>query len=279
MRPNPLVRLVDASRRHAALVLIAALLLAGLSGWAARTRLGVSTDTDKLFRITLPWRQRQIAYEHDFPRFKNLLVAVIDARIPEQADATAAALAAALRADPAHFATVSQPDGSPYLRRNGLMFLDLKTLADLLNSTLDAQPFLGQLSADPSARGLLAALSLVGVGVTHGQTDLTAYQTALNGFAHTLHQAAAGHPQALSWQQLLAGSLADQAGKYRFVLVQLQLNYGALQPRCCARMRRSSNSSARVRPTSASPAPSPSPTRNSPPSPKAWCGAPSARCC
>jgi hopanoid biosynthesis associated RND transporter like protein HpnN len=230
MRLNLMVRLVDASRRYAVPVFILALLLAGLSGWVASTRLGVSTDTDKLFRVSLPWRQRQIAYEHDFPRFKNLLVAVIDARIPEEADATAAALAAALRADPVHFRTVSQPDASPYLRRNGLLFLDVKTLTDLLNATLDAQPFLGQLSADPSARGLIAALALVGVGVTHGQADLGAYQGALEGFERNLHEAAAGHPQPLSWEQLLAGSLASQAGRYRFVLVQPKLDYGALEP-------------------------------------------------
>jgi hopanoid biosynthesis associated RND transporter like protein HpnN len=230
MHPPVLVRVVDASRRRAVLVLLAALLLAGLSGWAAKSRLGVSTDTDKLFRSTLPWRQRQIAFERDFPQFKNQLVAVIDARIPEQADATAAALAAALRADPAHFRTVSQPDASPFLRRNGLLFLDPKTLTDLLGTIEDAQPFLGQLSADPSARGLLAALALIGVGVDRGQADLNDYRAALDGFERTLHEAADGHPQPLSWEQLLAGSLASQAGKYRFVLVQPKLDYGALEP-------------------------------------------------
>ena len=230
MNPLFLVRLVDASRRHAVLVLIAALIAAGLCGWLASARLGVSTDTDKLFRVTLPWRQRQIAFERAFPQFKNQLVAVIDARIPEEADATAAALAAQLRADPAHFRTVSQPDASPYLRRNGLMFLDQKTLGTLLDSIIDAQPFLGQLSADPSARGLLAALSLVAVGVQRGQADLGPYQAALQSFHTTLQQAAAGNAQPLSWQQLLAGSLVAQAGRYRFVLAQPVLNYGALQP-------------------------------------------------
>ncbi len=225
-----LVRLVEASRRHAVLVFVIAVALAGLSGLVAHARLGVSTDTDKLFRVSLPWRQRQIAFQTAFPQFHNQLVAVVDARIPEEADATAAALAARLRADPAHFKTVSQPDVSPYLARNGLLFLDQKTLGPLLDSLVDAQPFLGQLSADPSARGLFAALSLVAVGVQRGQADLTAYGAALDGFDRTLAEAAAGHPQPLSWQQLLAGSLVAQAGRYRFVLVQPALDYGALEP-------------------------------------------------
>ena len=225
-----LARLVDASRRHAWLVLLGAAVLAGLAGWAVATRLGVSTDTDTLFRASLPWRQRQIAFDRAFPQNKNLLVAVINARIPEEADATAAALATRLRADPGHFRTVSQPDASPYLRRNGLLFLDRATLSGLLDSTVDAQPFLGQLVADPSARGLLAALSLVAVGVQRGQADLAPYQAALEGFDRTLAEAAGGHPQALSWQRLLAGSLAAQAGTYRFVLVQPRLDYNALEP-------------------------------------------------
>jgi hopanoid biosynthesis associated RND transporter like protein HpnN len=225
-----LVRLVDASRRHAGVVCLVALVLIGLSFWAARTRLGVTTDTDKLFRTSLPWRQRQIAFNRDFPQTTGTLVAVIDARIPEEADATAAALAAKLRADPALFRTVTQPDVSPYLARNAFLFLDTKQLTALLDSTVDAQPFLGQLSADPSARGLLAALSLVGVGVQRGQADLSTYLPALEGFQRTLAAAAAGHPAPLSWQNLLAGSLVAQAGKYRFVLVQPKLDFGALEP-------------------------------------------------
>jgi hopanoid biosynthesis associated RND transporter like protein HpnN len=110
------------------------------------------------------------------------------------------------------------------------MFLDQTTLGSLLDSIIDAQPFLGQLSADPSARGLFAALSLVAVGVQRGQADLGPYQDALQGFHATLQQAATGQAQPLSWQQLLAGSLVAQAGRYRFVLAQPVLDYGALEP-------------------------------------------------
>ena len=46
---------------------------------------------------------------------------------------------------------------------------------------IDAQPFLGELVADPSARGLFAALSLLGTGVEQGQADLDPYLPALRG--------------------------------------------------------------------------------------------------
>jgi hopanoid biosynthesis associated RND transporter like protein HpnN len=206
------------------------LLLAIMSGWLGATRLGISTDTSALFAPSLPWRQREIALDKAFPQFSDLLVAVIDAAVPEEADQTAADLAAALSADTAHFQSVRRPDASPYFDRNGLLFLDQKKLGDLLDRTIDAQPFIGQLVADPSARGLFAALSLLAMGVEHGQGNLAPFAPALRGFHTALAAAAAGHATPLSWQRLLGGSAADQAGPYRFVLAQVRPDYGALQP-------------------------------------------------
>jgi hopanoid biosynthesis associated RND transporter like protein HpnN len=218
------------SRRRAPWVFLAGLALMALAGTYAYERLGVSTDTDLLFSDALPWRQREIAFAKLFPQFKDLVVAVIDASEPEEADQTAADLAAALKADPKHFRTVTRPDASPYLENNGFLFLDAKQLEPLLNSTIDAQPFLGQLAADPSARGLFSALALLAVGVQRGQADLGPYAASLEAFHKALAAAAAGHPTPLSWETLLGGSLVDLAGKYRFVLVQPKLDYGALEP-------------------------------------------------
>src|SRR5580692_9144344 len=122
--PRLLAHLAELCHRRAVLVCLIGALLAGFSALYASGHLGVSTDTDDLFAASLPWRQRAIAYNRDFPQFNNLLVAVIDAREPEETDATAAALAKALGADKAHFLTVRQPDVSPFLRKEGLLFLD-----------------------------------------------------------------------------------------------------------------------------------------------------------
>ncbi len=225
-----LAAVVEHSRRRAWLTFLGGVLLAALSVWYAAGHLGVSTDTDLLFADSLPWRQRDIAYAKDFPQFHDLLVAVIDADIPEEADETAADLLAALQADTTHFTSARRPDSSPYFERNAFLFLDTKELGTLLDSTIDAQPFLGQLVQDPSARGLFAALNLVAMGVAHGQANLGAFAPALNAFSAAMASAAAGHPKPLSWENLLAGSLVAQAGKYRFVLAKPVLDYGALQP-------------------------------------------------
>ena len=228
--PAFLAGIVQRCSRNAALVVIAALLLGAIAAGLATTRLGVSTDTDALFAASLPWRQRAIALDREFPQNRDLLVAVIDGQTPEEVEATAAGLASAAAADTAHVRTVRRPDSSPYFDTNGLMFLSVAELGPLMDRTIDAQPFLGQLVADPSARGLFAALSLIGLGIEHGQADLAGFGASLQAFHDTLASVLAGSPKPLSWQSLLSGSLVEKAGRYRFVLIQPKLDYTALQP-------------------------------------------------
>ena len=230
MLTHILVKVVDTSRRHAWRAMLGAMLLAGFSGWFASEHLGVSTDTDLMFAASLPWRQRAIAMDKAFPQFRDLLIAVIDAREPEEADATAAALAAKLATDTKHFATVRRPDALPFFRKEGFLFLEPKQLTTLMDQTIDAQPFLGQLVADPSIRGLFAALSLLGMGASRGEGDLTPYLPAIASFHTAMAGVLAGKPEPLSWQKLLGGGLSEMAGPYRFVLAQPKQEFGDLQP-------------------------------------------------
>ena len=216
--------------RRRMVVLGCAALLAILCGGLAGTRLSMSTNLHELFDARLDWLRQDAALRAAYPQFTDLIVAVVDARIAEEADATADGLVRALAGDRTHFTEVRRPDASPYLAREGLLFLDAASLGDLLDKTVDAAPFLGQLAADPSARGLFGALGLIGLGVAHGQANLGPFAPALRGFHNTLRAALAGHAAPLSWQALLAGKLANLAGPNRIVLIQPKLDYGAVQP-------------------------------------------------
>ncbi|NHN87240.1 MMPL family transporter [Acetobacter conturbans] len=223
-------RLIVLCAKRAYLVIALFMLLAGVSVWVSVTHLGVTTDTDKMLSGKLAWKKRSDMLGALFPQKDNLLVAVIEADLPEEGRATARALAAKLADDHEHFNYVRLPDDTPYLNRNGLMFLDAKSLSKVLDDTIAAQPFLGALAADPSARGLFDSLGLIAEGVKRGQANLGGFQTALNGFADNLQAAADGHPTPLSWQRLLAGNLTDLAGRYQFVVTQPKLDYGSFQP-------------------------------------------------
>ncbi|NHO34044.1 MMPL family transporter [Acetobacter fallax] len=223
-------RFIVICAHRAYVVLTLFLVLAAMSVWMSVTHLGVTTDTSKMLSDKLAWKQRSDQMGKLFPQKENLLVAVIEADLPEEGRATARALAAKLSGDHGNFNYVRVPDDEPYLNRNGLMFLDTKPLEKVLDDTVSAQPFLGSLAADPSARGLFDSLGLIAEGVKRGQANLAGFQTALTGFAINLEAAADGHPTPLSWQRLLAGALSDLSGRYQFVMTQPKLDYNSFQP-------------------------------------------------
>jgi uncharacterized protein len=225
-----LVQLVDASRRHAWTVVLAGTLLAVGSGLYASHHLGLNTDTDQMFSASLPWRQRAMVLDRAFPQFQGLLVAVIDANVPEEAEETARDLTRVLATDRTDFSMVVRPGSSPYLSKEGPLFLSAPELTHLMNRTIDAQPFLGTLSADPTSRGLFSALGLLGQGVMHGDANLAPYEDELLAFHAAMGAAITGHPQPLSWQQMLSSGLGDLGGKYQFVLAKPRLDYHSLQP-------------------------------------------------
>ena len=225
-----LVRVTAFSHLHCRAVVGVVLILASLAAGVAAQRLGVSTDTDAMFAANLGWRQRQMAMDRDFPQFRDLLVAVVRAQDPEAAETTAAGLVAALTGEAATIRAVRRPDADPFLERAGLLFLDQAPLSTLLEQTIDAQPFLGQLAADPSARGLFAALALMGMGVARGQADISPFIPALAAFHQAMAGALAGRAAPLSWARLLGGEMAALAGPYRFVLIQPQLDFASLTP-------------------------------------------------
>lgn len=223
-----IVAIVAACRRHAALTVLATLLLAAAGLLFTARHLRIDTDTNRLFASSLPWRQAQIAEAKNFPQFDSLIVAVVRGATPEEAAETARALAMALGADKAHFHDAVYPAGADFYSQEGLLLLPVPQLAKLLNSIVAAQPFLGQLSADPSARGLFSGLSLIALGVKSGQANLTPYNAALRGVETALQRAAAGHPQPLSWQALLDNDTGTS--DVEFVLAHPVLNQGSLQP-------------------------------------------------
>jgi uncharacterized protein len=222
-----IVLIVDTARRFAwpTIVALVALAVAGLA--YSTQHLRMDSNTDDLFASSLPWRQAQIQDSRNFPQFSDLIVAVVRAKTPEEAHETAAALNAALSQDKANFIDSKYPAGSAFYAREGLLLLPTDRLVQLLTSIVAAQPFLGQLAADPSARGLFTGLGLIAQGVSTG-ANLTPYQAALEGVRKNLAAAAAGHPEPLSWQSLIAGGVGAQ--DVEFVLAHPRLDRGTLQP-------------------------------------------------
>lgn len=223
-----IVGIVNSARRHAVLCVLVFLVVAALGLAFTAKNLRIDTDTDHLFAESLPWRQAQIQDNKNFPQFNDLIVAVVRGATPEETAQTAKALNAALEADKTDFKNSSYPAGNSFYRSEGLLLLPVDSLADMLTKIVSAQPFLGQLAAQPSAEGLLTGLGLIAQGVGAG-SDISPYNGALSNLQKNLQAAADGHPQPLSWQNLIMGDSPGQ-GNIAFVMAHPRLDQGTLQP-------------------------------------------------
>ncbi len=152
-----LVGIVEPCSRHARLVVLGGLVSAALLGTYTARTLSMNTDTASLVSSDARWRKLDQELDDAFPTRADQLVVVLDAQTSEQADAAAAALAESLQAKPALFKSVSNPEGSPFFRRNGLLFLSKPEVLAKMDELTRAQPMIGTLAADPSTRGLFGA--------------------------------------------------------------------------------------------------------------------------
>jgi len=227
--------IVDFARRRAALVAIAALALSLAAGLFAVNRLAIDTSLDRMLPSDVAWRQNENALDLTFPQNDDLLVVVIDGQTPDLADRAARELTDRMRADPALFTYVRQPDGGPFFDQNGLLFLPTEELEKVTQQLISAQPLIGSLSHDPSLRGLFEALALF---VSHADKDGTAVEQ-LNSTLATIGDAVRGvldgRPQSLSWQQMMTGQKSEPRELRRFVLTRPVLDFTDLEPGSKAR--------------------------------------------
>jgi hopanoid biosynthesis associated RND transporter like protein HpnN len=225
-----IARLVDFSRRHAAINTLAALFLTLAAGWYASGHLAIDTDITKLLPKNLPWRQTESALDRAFPDKVDLLAIVVDGANGDLADSAAQRLADKLAAEPELFRHVRRPDGGAFFDRNGLLYLSIDELNSLSDQLIAAQPLIGSLSADPSLRGLFDTLKLFVEGATRGDVGIDKLEPTLLKIADVIDSVAAGKPEELSWQQVLTGTKPEPRDLRKFILAQPVLDYSALEP-------------------------------------------------
>ena len=223
--------IVDWCRRHAWAVVALAILAGSGFGWVAVNRLGINTDTVLLLSDKLPWRQREIAFDKEFPQNSDLIAVVINASTPEQAESATAALTAKLSGSPL-FTSVTRPDGGPFFDRNGLLLLPVADVQNLADSMIKAQAFIGNIAADPSLRGLSNTLSLALEGVKRGETDRAALAPALNGISDAIEANLDPYKplRPLSWQSTLTGRKPSLTDLQRFIQIKPVLDFSSLTP-------------------------------------------------
>ncbi|MCW2315200.1 hopanoid biosynthesis associated RND transporter like protein HpnN [Rhodoblastus acidophilus] len=241
-------RLVALCARRKWLTLLLSLALTACAGWYAAGHFAMSTDLNTLIAQDLPWRQREIALSKAFPQRQDMLLAVLDAPSPEHANAAARKLQAALQSQTGHFKAVRSLETSDYFAREGLLYLPAADVSTRMGQLIDAQPFLGALTRDPSLRGLAGAVGLMGgaqsqPNAKQPEAKQSAKETtaetqemgkALAAVADALNAASQGQAADFSWSALFSGAPASVADKRRFIQISPKLDYSELQPGAAA---------------------------------------------
>ncbi len=225
-----LVGLVETCQRHARLVLLVALIAAGAAGWYAANNLGLVADTNKLFSPDLAWQKTQTGFDQAFPLTVMQTAIVIEGKAADAVDSGTDDLAAALAKRTDLFKTVQRPDSGPFFDKNAILFLKPSELAEFSDQIAQAQPLLGPLDADPSLRGLFGVLDQAIGDVEQGTATGDALPGPFNAFAETTQSVTAGTPRPLDWGALMAGGTPRPEALRHFILVQANLDFGALQP-------------------------------------------------
>jgi uncharacterized protein len=215
-------------RRWAMVVLLAVVATIGLAWWAGGN-LGLDTDESKLLAADLPFRKAEDEMARAFPGEGSLLVVVIDAPTPGQAEDAADRLAALLETHKDVFEAAHRPSGTAFFKREGLLYLSVDELQALSDRLTKAQPMLGTLARDPSLRGVLTALNLMLDGAAHGEVAAGDLEPALKRFADASASVLAGDAHPLDWTELM-GSASPMAHPRSLVLAAPKLDFSELTP-------------------------------------------------
>jgi hopanoid biosynthesis associated RND transporter like protein HpnN len=205
-----------------------AIALAAASGIYAAGHFAIKTDIHELVSHDLPWAKRSLQYMKAFPQFG--IIVVIDAPTPELAEWASTGLSRALLAHPERFLAVSHPGSGKFFEQNGLLFLPTDDVARFANALRQADPLIATVAEDPSLRGILAAMSMVLIGVQRGIVEFDDVARPLTTAADTLEAVAANRPATFSWQALASGRAATPDGRRRFLQVEPVLDFAELQP-------------------------------------------------
>ena len=214
-------------------MIVLASLLAGGAAYFASTHLTVDLGIDDLLSPDLSIRRNETAAGTAFPQARDALTIVVESENADTADEAAGSLAARLAAMPARFRSVHYPDGHPFFRHNGLLYLSPASLARMSRRVVQAQPLLSSLAADPTLRGVTQILRLaIEQGDDRAAKALT---PVLNRMAATVRNLEEGRDARLSWQSLLEGGSGDDVTTTRkIVLAQPAPGRDRLRPAAAA---------------------------------------------
>ncbi|MEY2341354.1 MMPL family transporter [Acidithiobacillus sp. IBUN Pt1247-S3] len=204
------------------------LLVAGLAFIV--THFAMNTNTSDVLSHDLPFQQREIAYKKVFPQDRDSIVVVLQGKNASSTGNAVKRLQAWVEANPKYFRSVYVPGGGKFFEQNGLLYLPVQQVHAFAQRITNAQPLIASLSANPSLAGMSDLLREAAEQSVKGGVDVQGLVPVYDAFTKSIDAQLVGHPEQISWANLMGGSLAHLGPKQRFVIIEPTLNYGSLQP-------------------------------------------------
>ena len=221
---------VDWSHRHARSIVLVIVTLSTILFFIGIKTLQINVSQSYLFLPDEPWRVLEDEFYEAFPQFNNLLILVVEGTTAEVSERAVKRLTDELLMLEDLFETVQVIESEPFFHHQALLFLPLEELTRIITHLIEAQPFLGILSVDPSLRGLFQLLSLSLEGHEGDNIHLNQFIEPINEIAKVLHAALTNEYYPFSWQRLLTGYEPDLHGLRRLIFVTLKRDFGQLTP-------------------------------------------------
>src|ERR1700755_1190987 len=118
-----LTRVVGLCARHCWTVVLAALVLAAISGTYFAHHFAIDTNVNDLLSRDLPCRQRELQYQAAFPQSTQSILVVVQGATPELTDAATRALVQGIAKRADLFRSVDEEGGGAFFRHNRLLYL------------------------------------------------------------------------------------------------------------------------------------------------------------
>jgi hopanoid biosynthesis associated RND transporter like protein HpnN len=197
---------------------------------AAATTLGLDSDENAMFSDDLPFVQQRRDFNRAFPSLVDPIVVVVDGATVDLASDAATALVHRLEGDPSRFASVYQPGGGAFFERNGLLYLSVDELEELVDNLFAMQPYLAELSRDASLRGFLSLLTEAVDAVERGELEGLNLADVLDRVTAAVEARLEGRMRRLSWADVILGRESTPSDRRRFLLVEPRVDFEHLQP-------------------------------------------------
>jgi len=224
-----LASVADFCARWSWLIVLLALLAAGMAATYTVANFAVNTSTKGMINSDLDFRKRFDALAAEFPHIEDSFVAVVEADTPDAAKKAAVAFASSLESRSDTFTNVYAPAAESFFEDNGLLYLTSKEVEDAADRLTKTAPLLNGLSRDATLRGLARFFSDRRLARAD-KGSLEQLVPFLNALARVADDRAEGKEGFLAWNALLEEDGIGNTSKRQFVFMNPVLDFSRLEP-------------------------------------------------